>query len=103
MRTSIFCWRPCLFIIFNILDPNFEVCLHTSPTNLPSRNQKNECNFAKNRHIELRFGMKVDFDPHEHLLMSKCVCHKISAKKTVKIFLKNWQNLSKFEKWIFSC
>ena len=95
VRTSIFCWRPCLFIIFNILDPNFEVCLHTSPTNLPSRNPKNECNFAKNRHIELRFGMKVDFDPHEHLLMFKCVCHKILAKKNCQNFS---EKLAKFIK-----
>ena len=42
VRTSISCWRQCLFITFDILDPNFEVCLHTSPTYLPLGISKNE-------------------------------------------------------------
>ena len=83
---SIFSRRLCLYIMFDVLDPNFAVNLQTGPTTLPTRILKNGYKLVKNSQIELKSCIQVDFDLWNHLLLFKCEWNVCKVPRSGLIF-----------------
>ena len=86
----------CLYIIFDVSDPNFAVNFQTGPTTLPTRILKNGYKLVKNSQIKLKSCMLVDFDLGSYLLLFKCELNMFKVPKSGLIFDEKWQNWSKF-------
>ena len=74
----------CLYIIFDVLDPNFAVNFQTGPTTLPTRILKKGYKLVKNSQIKLKSCMQVDFDLGSYLLLFKCELNMFKVPKTSK-------------------
>ena len=83
---SIFSRRLCLYIMFDVLDPNFAVNLQTGPTTLPTRILKNGYKLVKNSQIKLKSCIQVDFDLWNHLLLFKCEWNVCKVPRSGLIF-----------------
>ena len=83
---SIFGRRLCLYIMFDVLDPNFAVNLQTSPTTLPTRILKNGYKLVKNFQLRLKSCIQVNFDLSNHLLLFKCEWVVCKVPKSGLIF-----------------
>ena len=83
---SIFGTRLCLYIMFDVLDPNFTVNLQTGPTTLPTRILKNGYKLVKNSQIKLKSCIQVDFDLWNHLLLFKCEWNVCKVPRSGLIF-----------------
>ena len=98
MRMSIFGTRLCLYIMFDVLDPNFAVNLQTSPTTLPTRNLKNGYKLVKNSQIKLKSCIQVDFDLWNHLVLFRCEWNVCKVPRSGLIFDEKWAKLVKIWK-----
>ena len=95
---SIFSRRLCLYIMFDVLDPNFAVNLQTGPTTLPTRILKNGYKLVKNSQIKLKSCMQVDFDLGSYLLLFKCELNMCKVPKSGLIFDEKMAKLVKIWK-----
>ena len=76
----------CLYIIFDVSDPNFAVNFQTGPTTLPTRILKNGYKLVKNSQIKLKSCMQVNFDLGSYLLLFKCELNMFKVPKSGLIF-----------------